>query len=376
MSVGLDALAAHPWKTVGALIAIGLLICVLGVLIRRLTGRMSTMRAQLLVITSAGVTVGAVSAWFLAALMVVEEDQLGPIFAVLVLTAIAGSALVIVASGGLGGAAHQLSLTVASIEAGDRGVRSMVHRRDELGRIGEALDQLNERLGALESERERLDAERSLMLSSISHDLRSPLSALRAAVEAMIDGVATDPNRYLRSMRADVDALTSLVDDIFLMTRLDGGRMQLDREPIDLAECCDEAIEVLAPAALQHGIRLKIEALEHVQVMANQRALGRVIRNLLDNAIRHAPQGSVVTITVGTGNRPRVTVSDEGDGFPPEFADAAFELWSRADESRSRSTGGAGLGLAIARGLVSAQGGRIWVSGPPGGHVSFELEAR
>ncbi|MEZ5322817.1 MAG: HAMP domain-containing sensor histidine kinase [Microthrixaceae bacterium] len=174
-------------------------------------------------------------------------------------------------------------------------------------------------------------------------------------------------------MQTDIDALTSLVDDVFLLTRIEGGRLQLEREPLDLADCCDEAIEALAPIAHRRDVTVRLEVSTRVGVHGNAPALGRVLRNLLDNAIRHAPMASVVTVTVGEGGTARVRVSDEGDGFPEGFSPHAFDQWSRADESRSRTTGGSGLGLAIARGLVTAHGGRIWVDRPPGGHVTFDL---
>ena len=117
------------------------------------------------------------------------------------------------------------------------------------------------------------------------------------------------------------------------------------------------------------------DAPRRVGVDGSPTALGRVVRNLLDNAIQHAPAGSAVRITVDGADRPRVEVVDEGPGFPTEFRDHAFERFTRADPSRNRATGGVGLGLAIARGLVEAHGGRIWIDGPPGGRVTFELPA-
>jgi signal transduction histidine kinase len=110
-------------------------------------------------------------------------------------------------------------------------------------------------------------------------------------------------------------------------------------------------------------------------VSGNPSALGRVIRNLLDNAIRHAPPGSEIRVVVRGEEGALVRVVDEGPGFPAEFADHAFDRFARADPSRNRSTGGAGLGLAIARGLIEAHGGRIWIEQPPGGRVAFELPA-
>lgn len=375
MPTGLDALRSQPIEVLGAAAAVVAVTVVVGLALRRTTTRLRTLRAQLLMISCAGTVMGAVVAWLLATLMILEESQLAPTIAVLAVTSLLAAMIVGVASTSLGAAAHRLVDTVEAIEGGDRDVRSGLDRRDELGKVADALDHLTVRLAELEDERARLDAERAFMLSSISHDLRSPLAALRAAVEAVIDGVAPDPDRYLRSMRADVDALGSLVDDVFLLASIQSGRLHLERELVDLSECCDEAIEALAPIAHERGVHVRLDAAIHGRVRGNARAIGRVVRNLLDNAIRHAPEGSTVEVVVGVEGAPRVTVTDAGEGFPGQFAERAFDVWARADESRNRTTGGAGLGLAIARGLVDAHGGRIWIEPPPGGCVAFELPA-
>ncbi|MFM7535557.1 MAG: sensor histidine kinase [Acidimicrobiales bacterium] len=372
MATGIDAIAAHPVETIVGALAVLLSTAGIGFALRRATVRLWSVRAQLLAISLAGTVVGALVAWLLATAMILDEAQLVPTLAVLVVTFVLAMVIVTIASTSLGATAHRLADTVAAIEGGDRAVRTGIARRDELGRIADALDQLTVRLAELEAERGRLDTERATMLSSISHDLRSPLAALSAAVEAMIDGVAPDPERYLRSMRADVDALTALVDDVFLLAGIQSGRLDLERGPVDLLECCDEAIEALRPTAAARGIDLTLSG-SRTNVPANARAIGRVVRNLLDNAIRHAPEGSVVQTSVNDGGTPRITVSDEGVGFPDDFIDRAFEVWARADGSRNRSTGGSGLGLAIAHGLVDAHGGRIWIEPATGGRVTFEL---
>jgi signal transduction histidine kinase len=166
-----------------------------------------------------------------------------------------------------------------------------------------------------------------------------------------------------------------LVDDFFLLARIESGRLDLHPVPVDLTEVADEAVEALAPAATAAGVELALDASTHVRVHGNPTALGRVVRNLIDNAIRHAPAGSVVRVAVASEGRPSIRVLDEGPGFPPDFGDEAFARFTRADASRNRATGGAGLGLAIARGLVEAHGGRIWIEAPPGGRVAFELPA-
>lgn len=375
METGLDAVAAHPVATAAGALGVVALTVAVGLFLRKTTVRLWSLRAQLLAISLAGTVVGALVAWLLATAMILDEAQLVPTLAVLVATFVLAALIVTIASASLGAAAHRLAETVAAIEGGDRDIRAGIDRRDELGRVADALDQLTLRLAELEAERGRLDAERATILSSISHDLRSPLAALSAAVEAMVDGVAPDPDRYLRSMRADLDALTALVDDVFLLASIQGGRLDPARGQVDLLACCDEAIEALRPTAAARGVDLSLGG-TGATVTGNARAIGRVVRNLLDNAIRHAPDGSVVQILVDGAGTPRVTVSDAGAGFPADFVDRAFESWARADSSRNRSTGGSGLGLAIAHGLVDAHGGRIWIKPAPGGHVAFELPHR
>jgi signal transduction histidine kinase len=129
----------------------------------------------------------------------------------------------------------------------------------------------------------------------------------------------------------------------------------------------------MVPSAAARGVELVVDAPAAVAVVGSVTAIGRVIRNLVDNAVRHSPVGSQVRVVVADGPTAVVRVIDAGPGFTPDFAARAFERFARAEPSRSRSTGGAGLGLAIARGLVEAHGGRIWIEQPPGGRVAFEL---
>ena len=149
-------------------------------------------------------------------------------------------------------------------------------------------------------------------------------------------------------MRRDVEALSALVDDFFLLARIESGRFDLYPVAVDLTEIADEAVEALAPVAAASGVTLALAATARVRVQGNPTALGRVIRNLIDNAVRHAPSGSEVRVEVSADGRPSVTVVDEGPGFPAGFSAEAFERFTRADASRTRTTGGAGLGLAIA----------------------------
>jgi signal transduction histidine kinase len=343
--------------------------------LRALGRRSRSLRGQVVAAALAAIAVGALAAVALARLMVLNGGELRTVLGMLAFTAAFAVLLLWVATVPLARDVRTLEATVRRIEQGDRDVRTELHRSDELGHVAKALDELTARLDRLERERAGVEAERRALLSSISHDLRTPLAALRAALEALVDGVAPDPGRYLRSMQRDVEALTALVEDLFLLARLEAGRVDLHAEPVDLAELADEAVLSLAPVASASGVQVRLEAATPVLARGNAVALGRVIRNLLDNAVRHAPPGSAVVVTVGADGPPFVRVVDEGPGFPPGFEDRAFDQFTRADPSRSRTSGGAGLGLAIARGLVEAHGGRIWIEEPPGGRVAFELPA-
>ncbi len=367
--IGDDPVASGIAVVVLLAVAIGA-----GWLLRLVARRTRSLRDLLVVTTLGSLVVGAAVAVALARLMVLDGDDVAMALGVLAVTAVFATVLVLTASGPLRRDAQLLESSVRRIEAGDLAARTGVRRADELGHVARAIDELTARLDTMERERQAIDDERRAMLSSIGHDLRTPLSARRAAVEALADGVAPDPERSLRSMQRDVEALGALVDDLFLLARIESGNLGLDRVPLDLSELVDEAVEALTPAAAARDVRIERDAPQRVGVAGNPTALGRVVRNLLDNAIRHAPAGSVVRIAIdGAEQRPRVDVSDEGPGFPAEFTAHAFERFTRADPSRTRATGGAGLGLAIARGLVEAHGGHIWISGPPGGRVSFDL---
>ena len=250
---------------------------------------------------------------------------------------------------------------------GDLGARTGVIRSDELGEAAAMFDKMVDRLDAIEQER-------AVMLSSISHDLRTPLAALRASVEAIRDGVAPDPDAYLSGMERQIRALASLVDDLQLHSRIVSGTIGMTRTHLDLTELADEAMETLRPLAETRSVALLLEADQRVTVEADASQLARVIRNLLENAIRHAPDGSVVLVQIGaTSKQATLRVVDQGTGFPPDFRDRAFEPFTRADPARDLRTGTAGLGLSIARGIVTAHGGTIGVADGPGGVVEVAL---
>ncbi len=369
-----EAATDYPVETAVGFVALTAATVGAGLVLRHLSRRSRSLHHGVLAVVMASLAIGAMAALVLARAMVLDADEARTTVGVLAVTALFAIVLAIVASSPLGRDAARIERAVRRLEQDDRSTLTGVRRADELGQAARALDELTQRLDALERERQGLEDERQLMITSIGHDLRTPLAAIRVAVEALVDGVAADPPRYLRSMSQNVDVLAALIEDLFLLSRIDAGRFDLERSPVELVEIVTEAVEMLRPTALSRCVSLGTQASGKVMVEANPSAIGRVVRNLVDNALRHTPTGSGVDVIVTVDNRcARVEVVDQGEGFPAGFASQAFDRFSRADPSRERSTGGAGLGLAIARGLVEAQQGIIEIGPAPGGRVSFTV---
>lgn len=260
-----------------------------------------------------------------------------------------------------------------AVAEGDLAARVGLVRTDQVGELGTSIDTMISRLEHAESERERAERERSVMLASLSHDARTPLTAMRAALEAVQDGVSPDPARYLASIEHDLTAVEDIIDNIFLLGRIEAGRLDPIVEALDLEGVAYTCVEALTPLARKAGVTLELDSSGELTAAASRIETQRVLHNLLANAIRHTPEGGRVSVAVGEPTNPTVTVTDTGDGFDPAFVEQAFEQFTRADSARVRSDGGAGLGLAVARGLIEALGGRIQAFPGPGGRVQFSL---
>ncbi|HDH02838.1 MAG TPA: HAMP domain-containing histidine kinase [Actinobacteria bacterium] len=332
-----------------------------------------SIRLTVFATTASAVAVAAVTIALSSGLMFSSPHDLR----LLVVAMALGTLLAVVLSLSVGGSLtrdlERMARVAEQVGGGDRAARTGVARRDEVGVVAGALDGMVASLDEADSLRRQTEEARAHFLAAISHDLRTPLASLQAAVEALEDDLVDDVPRYHKAMRRDIELLGGLIDDLFLLTRLEAGDLDLIRESVDLAELADEAVEVMVPLAGRNDVELKLEATGVVRTVGAPDALTRVIRNLIDNAIRFAPPDSVVRVNVVDGGSARVEVTDEGIGFKPEFVHEAFDTFTKADAARTREAGGAGLGLAIARGLIEAHGGTIWADSGPGGRVTFEL---
>ena len=270
----------------------------------------------------------------------------------------------------------QLGEVAERVTAGDLSVRTAITRRDEVGRAAAAMDMMIQSLADAHQQRERDTDARQNLFRSIGHDLRTPLSAMRAAVESLQDGMAPDPQRYYGILGAQVDGMEALLDQLVEFAKIESGHLQSDHVRVSLAELADEAADALTPLADRLGCVIEVHASSAAAVLGSSVELSRVIRNLLENAVRHSPPEGTVHVRVDEGDDRAgisLTVTDEGDGFATDFREHAFEPFTRADPARNNRTGHSGLGLAIARGLVDSHGGKIWLGDGPGGDVRVWL---
>jgi signal transduction histidine kinase len=217
-----------------------------------------------------------------------------------------------------------------------------------------------------------LDTERALELNRrdlvawMSHDLRSPLAGIRAMAEALEDGVVTDDQTvslYHRNIRGESERLAGMVDDLFELSRLHSGAVTLTRQRVTLADLVAQAVPSMAALAATKQVRLT-GAVPDVSVDVDVREITRVLANLLANAIRHTPEGGEVTVRGGVDRAAAyITVDDECGGIPATDLPHVFDVAFRGTTARTPSgDSGAGLGLAIARGIMEAHGGRINVT--------------
>jgi len=229
----------------------------------------------------------------------------------------------------------------------------------------------NEMAASLE---QLFDARRELVAWA-SHDLRTPLASLKAMIEALEDGLA-EPAEYLEAIRTQTEILSGLVDDLFELARIDAGALTLDLRDAPLGELVSRCLSSLGAEARAREVELASQVEAHTIVRVAPDKVERVLLNLLANAVRHSPRNGEVAVVVQTDtNHVIVTVEDGGEGLVPGASQRMFDRFWREDDSRARSSGGAGLGLAIAKGLVEAHGGTIWAENRSegGARVAFTL---
>jgi signal transduction histidine kinase len=334
--------------------------------------RRRSLTASLAVVAAVGVV-----AMLSGTLAVAWAMFLSPHDLTVVTTVVAMAAVVSLATALLLGrwvVARSRELAVAARSFGDGGAFAAPDgpTTAELDAVSRELAATSAKL-AESRERERaLETSRRELVAWISHDLRTPLAGLRAMSEALEDGVAADPDRYLRQIRTEVERLNDMVGDLFELSRIHAGALALAPARMSLYDLVGDALAGADPLAREHRVRLVGDGIEPVPVEVDAKEMSRVLGNLLVNAIRRTPADGTVAVAAERSSEGVVlSVSDGCGGIPEEDLPRVFDTGWRGTDARTPPAG-AGLGLAIVRGIVEAHRGRATVRNVPGG-CRFEV---
>ncbi len=253
-----------------------------------------------------------------------------------------------------------LARVATSIARGDLHARAPTE-----GNIAE-LRSLGQTFNSMTDSLRQSDEAKKAFIADVTHELRTPLTVIKGTVETLEDGALDDHEGrgpLLTSMQRETDRLIRLVNELLVLTRADAGSLQLELHPVDLFELARSRCEILFNLAARQKIELKAsksDCQSDLRVFADPDRLSQVMDNLLDNAIRHSPANSTITVTIKqAADEIECSVSDQGTGIPAQHLPFIFERFYRVDKSRNRKDGGTGLGLAIARALILAMGGHI-----------------
>jgi len=260
------------------------------------------------------------------------------------------------------------ALTAAArrMERGDLSQRVEVRSNDEIGQLAHAFNAMADSL-------DRLEQLRRHMISDVAHELRTPLANIRGYLEALRDRVVEPSPELVDSLYEEAMLLSRLVDDLQELALAEAGQLRLVRQPVDLAEVVQQAVHSFQPQADAKRLAIETELPPGLPpVYADRQRVGQVLRNLLRNAVAYTPAGGQITVSARqVGAELEVAVRDTGVGIAPEHLPYIFERFYRADRSRTRSTGGAGLGLTIVKQLVEAHGGCVRVESQVGAGSTF-----
>lgn len=262
----------------------------------------------------------------------------------------------------------ELALTARRLGQGDFSQRVQFQGKGELGELAQTFN-------SMAADLERAEKLQHNMVADVAHELRTPLSNIRGYLEALRDGLITPDAETIGSLDEEAALLARLVDDLQELALAEAGELKLNRQPEDLSEVINQAVTAIQMQAHSKGISVVTHFSESMPLcQIDFQRIGQVLRNLLNNAVIHTPAGGVITVMAQPqGNWVEVSVSDTGEGIAPEELPNIFGRFYRVDKSRSRATGGYGLGLSIAKRLVEAHGGKISVQSEPGKGSRFSL---
>ncbi len=312
--------------------------------------------------------------------MFISKHDLTILLAMLLFASLLAVGLSLLVSAPLANRIAALRRASAQLASGDLGAALPRSGHDEIALLAADFNQMAAALRAARAHEQALEDARRDLVAAVSHDLRTPLAAARALIEAVADGLAADPaaeQRYLAAAQRELAHLTQLVEDLFELAQIDAGVLRVTLERASLHDLLSDTLASFQPQAARSGVRLVGEVAGDIDpVLMNPQKVQRVLHNLLGNALRHTPSaGTILVRAAPRGAVVEVEVRDSGAGIAPADLPHIFERSFRGEPSRTRAPSetspGAGLGLAIARGLVEAHGGTIKASSEPGQGARF-----
>lgn len=357
------------------LVPAGIVTIIAAVLARSILGRAS-MRARFVGVALLAAVIAIANIGVLTLRMTVSEHDATLVTVLLLYSAAAGVAGALAVARTSSSAVDRLGRAARRLGEGDLDARvGSLDAGPELDRLGATLDDMATKLQAAQQRERQAEAMRRDLITTVSHDLRTPLASLRAMVEAIDDGIVSDPpsvTRYSGEMRRSVAQLSGMVDDLFELTQLDAGAIESETVRADLKRLVADAMATVAVEAEAKGLNL-VSAVDGVEGVRCSPRLARVLQNLLSNAVQHTPADGTVRVEVNRlGDHVHLSVEDDGQGIPPDDISRVFDPFFRGDPARSGP--GAGLGLALARRIVEALGGRISAETMQGAGARFAVE--
>ncbi|MEO5953686.1 MAG: ATP-binding protein [Chloroflexia bacterium] len=374
------------WQLTSFLLVSGGISVVLGALGFRLGlgTRVPSLAVTVALVYLVGVVVVGINVIYTSANMFLSKEHDLPLLVVLILfSAVISLFFAIFMAHSIVSRLRVLLTVARQVSQGDLSARVEVTSRDEIGSLANEFNSMVSRLREMQDERARMEASRRELIAAVSHDLRTPLASMRAMIEALNDGVVTDSDtvhRYLNTIQGETQHLARLIDDLFELSQIDAGALKLYLEPTSLEDLVSDALESMRAQAEQKKVHLEgnVEG-QPSRVPLDAPRMQRVLYNLIQNAIRHTPQDGTITLTVRDAkDKVELIVADTGEGIPEDDLPHIFDSFYRGERARTRERyqrgPGAGLGLAIAKGIVEAHDGRITVASEPGHGAIFKLE--
>ena len=340
-----------------------------------------SLRWSLLTTVVITVVLVLLNVWVTARLMFISEHDLVLTAALLLFGGLTAFLFGLYVSTTITDRISDLSAAAARLAEGKLDTRLLITGGDELSKLAETFNWMADSLQKIDEQKRQIEQTRRGLIAGVSHDLRTPLTSIRVMIEAIADGVVSDPDtitRYVTHSLSELQHLSRLIDDLFELAKLDAGQIALHVEPSSLSDLISDVVSTMSARAAQREVTLSGGSRPDIDpvIMASDK-IQRVLYNLIDNALRYTPPHGAITVRACREPQVvRVEVHNTGASIDPIHIPLIFNSFYRVESSRVRDDDGhrgTGLGLAIARGFVEAHRGHIWVESLPERGTTFNF---